>query len=129
MTLRETIAHLITSSFIHSRINNATMNPQSLLISSHLISIHSRINNATMNPQSLLISSHLISSIFSLTPSFPYWTYMYIQLSGIPLLELANDRKYKGNPDYLRYKTETPLLFPLPRLFKVHTHHLLLEIS
>ena len=104
MTLRVTIAHLITSSFIHSSINNATMNPNH--ISSHP-SYH---------------SLHL----FLIGHTCPY---ISIQLSGIPLLELANDRKYKGNPDYLRYKTETPLLFPLPRLFKVHTHHLLLERS
>jgi steroid 5-alpha reductase family enzyme len=53
----------------------------------------------------------------SLSPIFV--TFLITQLSGIPLLEQVNDRKYKGNQEYLRYKEETPLLLPIPRFFKV----------
>ena len=37
---------------------------------------------------------------------------MCFQVSGIPLLEEANDKKYAGNAAYAAYKAGTPMLFP-----------------
>jgi steroid 5-alpha reductase family enzyme len=39
-------------------------------------------------------------------------TYLITNLSGIPLLEIANDKKYKDNKEYAQYKASTPLLVP-----------------
>ena len=35
-----------------------------------------------------------------------------MQVSGVPLLEEANDKKYRGNAAYAAYKAGTPMLVP-----------------
>lgn len=36
------------------------------------------------------------------------------RISGVPLLEARADKKWGGQPDYERYKANTPVLFPKP---------------
>lgn len=38
--------------------------------------------------------------------------YLLIRVSGIPLLEIAAEKKWGGRDDYQNYKTTTPRLFP-----------------
>ncbi len=39
-------------------------------------------------------------------------TYILVKVSGVPLLESSNEKKYKGDPDYQKYKERTNLLIP-----------------
>jgi steroid 5-alpha reductase family enzyme len=39
-------------------------------------------------------------------------TFLITRVSGIPLLEATNDKKYEGNEDYSEYKRLTPILAP-----------------
>lgn len=51
-----------------------------------------------------------LAAISLVSPMFV--TFLVTKLSGIPLLEVSNDKKYKGNKEYLNYKQNTPLLMP-----------------
>jgi steroid 5-alpha reductase family enzyme len=39
-------------------------------------------------------------------------TFLITRVSGIPLLEATNDKKYEGNEAYSEYKRITPILAP-----------------
>ena len=41
-------------------------------------------------------------------------TCLILFVSGIPILEKKYDQRYKDNPDYQKYKSQTRLLIPLP---------------
>lgn len=48
--------------------------------------------------------------ITALSPAFVY--FLLTRVSGIPLLDKAARKKWGDNPDYLKYITSTPILFP-----------------
>lgn len=50
--------------------------------------------------------------VILITPLFVYWLLRFI--SGVPLLEKRSDEKWGGQVDYERYKSTTPVLFPVP---------------
>eukprot|EP01118_Nematostelium_gracile_P007782 TRINITY_DN254_c0_g1_i1.p1 TRINITY_DN254_c0_g1~~TRINITY_DN254_c0_g1_i1.p1 ORF type:complete len:272 (-),score=53.10 TRINITY_DN254_c0_g1_i1:50-808(-) len=41
-------------------------------------------------------------------------TFLLTRVSGIPLVEKANDKKWNGNPKYEEYKRRTSILIPMP---------------
>jgi len=46
----------------------------------------------------------------------PLWTtFLLLFVSGIPFLEASADKKYRNDPDYIKYKKETSILIPLPK--------------
>lgn len=53
-----------------------------------------------------------LSPVFAIGPM--YISYLLIRVSGIPLLEENNKKKYKDNPKYLEYIKRTSILIPLP---------------
>ena len=58
--------------------------------------------------------------VFCFTYGVPLWTiigplwttFLLVFVSGLPFLEASADKKYKDNPDYLKYKSETSILIP-----------------
>ena len=45
----------------------------------------------------------------------PVFVYLLLtRISGVPMLERASDRKWRGDPDYERYKAQTPVLMMRP---------------
>ncbi|RYG65178.1 DUF1295 domain-containing protein [archaeon] len=51
-----------------------------------------------------------------LSPSFV--TFLLLKVSGIPLSERNNQKKYKGRADFQRYVESTPLLLPWPPMLR-----------
>lgn len=52
----------------------------------------------------------VLAGISLISPIFV--NFLLVKVSGIPLLEATNDKKYKGNEEYANYKKDTPILMP-----------------
>ena len=65
-----------------------------------------------------LCAPALSAPLAALSISSPLFvTYLLLQVSGIPLLEISSEKRYGDNEDFLKYRRDTPLLFP--RLFRL----------
>jgi len=61
-------------------------------------------------------------------PEYALWTIaspcmtmlLLLKVSGVPLLEKKHDEKYGGDPEYIKYKECTGLLFPKFTAYKEH---------
>lgn len=51
-----------------------------------------------------------LAAVSVISPLFVTW--LLVKVSGIPLLEIMNDKKYKDNAEYTKYKNSTPMLLP-----------------
>ena len=52
----------------------------------------------------------MLAGISLISPIFV--NFLLVKVSGIPLLEATNDKKYEGNEEYAKFKMDTPILMP-----------------
>lgn len=52
----------------------------------------------------------VLAAVSLVSPLFV--NFLLVKVSGIPLLEATNDKKYAGNQEYAEYKRDTPVLMP-----------------
>ena len=60
-----------------------------------------------------LLALPVLSGLQLVTLVSPVFVYFLLtKISGIPMLEAKADKKWGGNPNYIKYKKNTPSLFP-----------------